>query len=408
MPDGSLLTLTQNEIQMDGAAPVSYGSYPFTSPVFQFKNDPTGQLWGKEQHHVIRNMETGAPIFLENAEGEPLPFSRYAFAADGSLWCAAGQSMFHRTGEGLTVYDPADSSFPEIYGQELYPGLSGSEVWITTYEDGLYRFVDGEWHLQDHPAFETLYISDIAVVPGGIWAILVGGGEVTVAFWDGSELTTLGQGDQGFEEVPLSDLVYDPSTGRLWGLGYSSLQYLEGGTWHNYDLPFTPSEEGLFRQVIIEGRRKVIWDNEQVAVEGEGDWVLYNTINSPMDNHRLTAAGLDANSALWLSHGNRALLERVQLGMVTSTEQKPEVAAGVLRVIGNPVRNGHLMVEAPASLSPAAQLRVFDPSGQLQVVDSQFSGSFAEINVEAFTAGWYLAVIVDAGKRYVAPFVVVR
>ncbi len=409
MPDGELLTVTTEELQVEGGTVVTYGDYPFAGPLFQFKNDPDGGLWGKDRSSSVLNMEAGAELTLEGEEGGPLSFSRYTFAADGSFWCAAGLSVVHQSGAEVTVYDPADSPFPEVYGWELYPGLSGSEVWITTYEDGLYRFAEGDWEQQVHPAFDERYISDIAVVPGGIWATLIGGGEVNVAFWDGSELTMLQQGDQGYEDNPVSDLKYDPATGRLWALGYSSLQYLEDGAWHSYELPFGPSEGQFFRELLIQGGRKVIWDDAQAAVETQGEWAVYNAVNSPMDNHRLTAAGLDANGVLWLSHNHRAIAERVQLESLTAAEPQPLSANKPLRVIGNPVSDGRLILEAPVPLSQAAQVRLFDQSGKLlETVGLEVGEAMVGANVSTLAGGWYVAVVTDAGQQYVAPFVVVR
>lgn len=409
MPDGALLTITREALQWAGSTSVAYGYYPFAGPLFQFKNEPDGELWGKAHSTSVINMETGAELTIGDAQEEPLSFSRYTFAADGSFWCTAGLSVVHQSGAEVTVYDPADSPFPEVYGWELYPGLSGPEVWITTYEDGLYRFAEGEWEQQAHPAFDERYISDIAVVPGGIWATLIGGGEVDVAFWDGSELTMLEQGDQGYEDHPVSDLKYDAATGRLWALGYSSLQYLEDGVWHAYELPFAPSGGQFFRELLIQGGRKVIWDDAQVAVETQGEWALYDAMNSPMDNLRLTAAGLDANGVLWLSHGHRSIAERVQLESLTAVEQGPVRPRQPLRVIGNPVSNGQLMLEAPVTLSPSAQLRLFDQSGKLlKTVGLEVGEAIVAADIRTLAGGWYLAVVMDGGQQYVAPFVVAK
>lgn len=409
MPDGALLTISREELQMEGSTTVAYSNYPFAGPLFQFRNELNGQLWGKAQSSSVMNMATEAELTIGDAQGAPLSFSRYTFATDGSFWCTAGPSVVHQSGAEVTVYDPADSPFPEVYGWELYPGLSGPEVWITTYEDGLYRFTEGEWEQQAHPVFEERYISNIAVVPGGIWATLIGGGEVDVAFWDGSELVLLEQGDQGYEDVPVSDLKYDVATGRLWALGYSSLQYLEDGAWYPYELPFGPSENRFFRELLIQDGRKVIWDDAQVAVETQGEWALYNSINSPMDNLRLTAVGLDANGVLWLSHSLRPIAERVQLESLTTVKPKPVSANQSLLVIGNPVSNGRLMLEAPVTLSQAAQLRLFDQSGKLlKTTGLEVSEAVVEANVSTLVGGWYLAVVMDGGQQYVAPFVVVK
>lgn len=409
MPDGALLTISREELQMEGSTTVAYSNYPFAGPLFQFRNELNGQLWGKAQSSSVMNMATEAELTIGDAQGAPLSFSRYTFATDGSFWCTAGPSVVHQSGAEVTVYDPADSPFPEVYGWELYPGLSGPEVWITNYEDGLYRFTEGEWEQQAHPVFEERYISDIAVVPGGIWATLIGGGEVDVAFWDGSELVLLEQGDQGYEDVPVSDLKYDVATGRLWALGYSSLQYLEDGAWYPYELPFGPSENRFFRELLIQDGRKVIWDDAQVAVETQGEWALYNSINSPMDNLRLTAVGLDANGVLWLSHSHRPIAERVQLESLTTVKPQPVSANQSLLVIGNPVSNGRLMLEAPVTLSQVAQLRLFDQSGKLLKTSGlEVSEAVVEANVSTLVGGWYLAVVMDGGQQYVAPFVVVK
>jgi hypothetical protein len=144
-------------------------------------------------------------------------------------------------------------------------------------------------------------------------------------------------------------------------------------------------------------------------VETQGEWAVYNAVNSPMDNHRLTAAGLDANGVLWLSHNHRSIAERVQLESLTAVEPQPLSASKPLRVIGNPVSDGRLILEVPVPLSQAVQVRLFDQSGKLlETVGLEVGEAMVGANVSTLAGGWYVAVVTDAGQQYVAPFVVVR
>lgn len=404
--DGTLLTVSATDIHLEEVT-VPYSSYPFAGPLFQFRNDESGQLWAKDQSERVLNMATGEHITAVDEEGAPFPFGRYTFAADGSFWCTAGHSVQHWSGESWTVYSPSDSSFPEIYGWELYPGLSGSEVWMTTYEEGLYHFSGGEWQPQNHPAFSELYIADMAAVPGGLWVNLVGGGEARIAFWDGVSLTMPEHGEQGYEDLPVSDLQYEAGTGRFWVLGYDKLQYLENGVWYSYELPFGPSNDSFFRELLLQDGRKVIWDSYQVAVESGEEWAVYNPVNSPMDNLRLTGAGLDANGELWLSHGNRSVTERVKLGALTSSGRSLEPVVRGLDVLGNPVREGQLVLKMPIPVSSGARLQVLDGMGRsIGLPITSTADRILRVNLGNLPTGWYIVVVFENGQQFTAPFVV--
>jgi hypothetical protein len=112
---------------------------------------------------------------------------------------------------------------------------------------------------------------------------------------------------------------------------------------------------------------------------------------------------------LWLSHGHRSIAERVQLESLTAVEQGPVRPRQPLRVIGNPVSNGQLMLEAPVTLSPSAQLRLFDQSGKLlKTVGLEVGEAIVAADIRTLAGGWYLAVVMDGGQQYVAPFVVAK
>jgi hypothetical protein len=67
------------------------------------------------------------------------------------------------------------------------------------------------------------------------------------------------------------------------------------------------------------------------------------------------------------------------------------------------------MLEAPVTLSQVAQLRLFDQSGKLLKTSGlEVSEAVVEANVSTLVGGWYLAVVMDGGQQYVAPFVVVK
>jgi len=101
---------------------------------------------------------------------------------------------------------------------------------------------------------------------------------------------------------------------------------------------------------------------------------------------------------LWLSHNHRSIAERVQLENLTTAEPQPVSANPLLRVIGNPVSNSDLILEAPATLSQAAQLWLFDQSGKrLETVGLKVGDAIMEADVSTLTGGWYIAVVMDGG-----------
>ncbi len=236
LSEGTLLSVTGRALQFEGHPAVPYADYPFPATLHGFANDAQGQLWGKAGSESILNMSSDEVLAVDGTGGSPLGFSQYAFAPNGSFWCIFGNSAYHQSSGQWTSYDDSNSSLPGTFGWHLAPGQQGDEAWMATYEAGLYRFAGGQWQAQNHPAFYQSYVADVASIPGGAAVVLIDAGVSTTAIWDGLSLTELAEGDQGFKDVPVSDLYYAPETGRLWALGYSSLQYLEDGEWQS---PFT-------------------------------------------------------------------------------------------------------------------------------------------------------------------------
>lgn len=409
LQDGRTVDLTDTALKWDDGTARVVAAYPFNGTPFNFQYDHLGQLWGMDGLGVLRNMATGEEVAF-GGQGALVPgFSSYAFDSNGGLWGTFGTKVYHQAEEGWEIYHEGNSPVPDAFGQRLFPGYAHGEMWMSVHGEGVFHFKQGIWSAVAPAVLPNFYLADLAAVPGGAWLAMVGAGESYLAFWDGNTLDFKETGEGGFPGQPIEKLAYEAETGRLWALGYQQLWYLEDGNWQAYELPFTAGEGAFFRGLILQGSRKILWSQNLVAVESDGEWNVFRPDNSPLDNGRITAVGADLEGGLWAIHGNRPLVDYANLGAVPAAAEETQMASSRLYVLSNPVRSSTVGLEVEGELSSRARVWLVNASGLSMPCRFEIEGEgSARLLLPALPNGWYTAIVADEGKRWAASFILAR
>jgi ligand-binding sensor domain-containing protein len=406
LQSGQQLSITDKQLQLEDGTGIHYTSYDFKDVLFGFEHDAAGSLWVIDSNGRILQLDSGEEIIAEGENAPVFGFNDYTFSNQGILWCIAGKSVHQLINGVWKKFDASNSVLPDSYGYRIIVPGAGETLWLSVYGQGLYFYNGNQWQEASNPAFLTNYIIDIQPVETGVWvAMLDEQNEALLAFWDGTTFETVDDGVAGFQNVYLSDLAY--RDGRLWALGYSSLQYLEEGNWTEYTLPFTPGENNFFRKVQPYENRLLIHTPQDIWLQEGGEWLSWNAANSPIDNERISEVSIDKNNGLWILHGNNTIVERLELEVLNSHTKQPLPAHKTLRVMGNPVTGSELTLLSEDPLESTKIIgAIYDAAGKVYPLTiTAATGRQIKLNIGSLPAGWYTGRLRINEEQYIVPFI---
>jgi len=406
LDNGDQLLITDEVLLWEDGTVQEYTDYPFRAIPFRFEYDNEERLWVIDSNGILLNVAEGESFIVQDGEDWPAGFSEYTFAPDGSLWYLAGRQVHHYDNGSLDTYDYTNSDLPDQFGYRLLEVGPDGSLWLSVHDAGIYHFQNGEWQLQDYPAFQQNYIVEIEPSPEGLWVAMIGDNTSAIlGLWNGTSFEQVLDGESGYLNNHLNELQY--SNGRLWALGYRNLQYLEEGNWVEYALPFEPGDNDLFLHMILREDRMILHSRYSIWIEEAGNWQTITADNSPMDQERITEVGLDPTGDLWITHSNKPLVDRYSLGVLNSLiESESPAKFKTLNVIGNPVTGDLIQLQMDNEPNNSLHVMIFDAAGRRHTVQLQsVQGSLLTASTNGLIPGWYTVVIESEGERYLASFI---
>ena len=411
LEDGTRLGVTNQSLVLENGEEYIYTNYPFRRTPFRFRYDQDGHLWMLDSNNIILNPATWETFVAEEGITSPVGFNDYAFAKDGSFWCTTGRAVHHYVDGQWLKYDYTNSVLPDVYGFNSIQPLENGEVWLYIYDEGIYHFEDGAWTEQSHPAFSFYNVYKIQAVPNGVWVYMnTPDYEPVLAFWDGADLDIIQDFENGYSNENIVAFTYDDASDRLWVMSYEgNVQYLENGLWNSFELPLEADGIEYIRNLILQGDQMIFYTSYGVYIYRHEEWQSLNVTNSPMSNGVISEAGLDGDGYLWITHGNNAnskVVDRYDLGLLSSDETLVKYKNLDIEVLENPVREGLLKISFPMEELSKAQIMITDAAGKKHSFKLiTYTNERAMLDISNLSAGWYTVSIQTEGSIYSQSFV---
>lgn len=386
---------------------ISYTSFPFQSVPYYLRYGGNGQLWVKDGYNSLLNLDSWERF---DAEGEEAPdyIFDYAFAPSGTLWAVSGSAV-HRYAQGnWERFGPDNAGLPATNGYLKIVSDGGEGVWLDVSYEGLFRFENGEWKKQQHPAFELNYIVDMEAGAGGeLWLHLYESGPGSrLARWAGGQLHVFTDGEAGYQAGLTEALFFEQETGRFWTAGAAGLQYFDGQSWQQ--IPLAPGFEAptYVRSLLVRGETMVVVSTSGLYLHKDGQWSLLNSENTPLANEHIFEAGLGQDGVIWALRLGYPVVDRYDWGVVTQDNDRGKQGPFEdLRLYPNPARDV-LWLEIKGE-AQEAEILLFDLRGQLlkaEKTDAFSAGGALAYPASGLNSGWYRLMVKTGDKAYSASF----
>lgn len=389
---------------------IPLGHYPFEGPLTNFQYDWEGSLWMKDGNH--RLLQSDQEINFEIIyDGEPIPFSDYTIATDGTIWLVSGQNVYHQVGNGWERFNHTNANLPEAYGFRHIMAASNGHIWVQIYDKGIYYYNGEAWNHYFLPIPADNYVASmVAGNNGSIW----------FTSWDnynGNKVVYVSpnaykvykDSDLGLAESNLVELFYERETDKLWLVsGDGQFLTFENGNWQASPLTESMPEWAYVSGFMVKNGLPVIHTGNNMALYQDEAWHIFDPSNSPIASDAIADTGLDQAGYLWIGHyGNRAAIEIYQAGLVSST---PNGAKNAIKmsISPNPAVD---IINVRLPVNPIGQpvnLNIYQLSGQLiqnYNVDHLFPEEGLNIPIGHLNSGVYILEIETKDLKIGQPFI---
>lgn len=410
----STINCYQNEIvwEHDGISN-SYimENFPFEESLYGPKTDWNNQLWSRMGSSQIIRLNGTERINLLESGFETVWFAGYYdFDTEGNCWIASGNNIVKYTVDGeWEVYNPTNSILPAQQSFNRLTVDANGDVWIYTYNYGIYHFDGTNWKKESHIGIGTEGLIDMEPGPyGDMWFLFYTYNNNTY-----DRLLIRFDGDNLYNEtanITMENpnlLHYDPSTQSLWVAGFAPyVQSFDGANWSNLDFPVS-EEQPYVTQIDVEGDRILLAVGEEILLYDGAEWDIFSPLNSPISNDQIYGTGIDEEGKLWIMHTNA--LEIYDAGLTTNTDDLILNAESSLKIFPNPT-NGPLQVSIPENWQgQKVELNVLSLQGQVLFRSTLNHPTNSGLDLSALPSGSYILQLRNtAGKVLHGHFVVSR
>ena len=316
------------------------GSAFWDGDLIRWKLNQEGELWCATFNSNVSLIApaTGETHTLETADGQVIVYD-FIFDANNDLWAVSGLNLYKVSNwEIVESYNHTNSILPEASLRSIDNDGAGN-IWIPTYEDGLFVKTAGGWENLSIPPYSQL-ISLVAKDESS-------GAYATVYKQATSEIQLLEYDTEGYTVVArpsdlgiynFSTIHYDAANGKLW-LGSLQDELISLNAEGEYEMVAMPEAWDLDDRVRKLGTfEDGLWilGQYQFAFQHNDEWFVYNTQNSLLDTERLTDAALDQDGVFWMLHSYSKVVERAQTQFSLTTDVQDVSAAVPGQVFPNP------------------------------------------------------------------------
>ncbi|PHI18467.1 hypothetical protein CEQ90_17790 [Lewinellaceae bacterium SD302] len=367
------------------------GNWPWSERVTNLFNDLEGNCWARYGSGQIINLSQGEILQLPtNSLGSNYYRDVHFTNSPGEdVWLQSSHVLLHWQDRQELI------DYPFASGQSSSTSWSRSSLvtedgtpWFTTDEREVYTLIGGEWTRQlELPV--NHYISSLTPFPdnrvlvtvtsfmGPNQAWLLGPGVAEpYSFGDNFNWDNYWSPFQG--EEPGSIWFYDHNNNRL-------VNYYQGIV-DELDLPADWPEPQLIRSFREKDGNILVAIDRLVAIHDGTEWTVYDHDNAPIETSPISAANLDADGVLRITHSTiRRAMEVLQTDLVSSTEETAITTRlqKTIKVFPNPASNWIIFPSKQIS-----DYQIYNSAGKMVSSGTAGIGN-VRVDVASLTPGVY-------------------
>ena len=380
------------------------GNLPWEGGLFRFKSDRNGELWSRGNWAELINLDDGS-IHTLTIDGEEVFIYDFVFDQNNNLWVSSGSQMhyFNENLELIATYSSVNSNLPP---QQSFRHLAcdrSDQVWVNTYDYGLFVFNGSEWNAVNEPNGNILGIQAAEAEDGVYLNVYDNGPQIKLYHQVGNDYAQIFQ-PSSWSNSGFASLAVDTRTGRLW-LANTDVElaiHTGEGSWDLLPGPVEWDASDYIRKISVHEQGVWILGQHQLAFrENDGNWYYYNQNTLPLDRDRMYDAGLAKNGSLWITHNTNRIIEE----LVTTWETVVTDVADLEQITNGQVFPNPAAEWVYPQWEEAGEVFLFNAAGQL-IIQRSVLDPRDGLNVSNIPAGQYWLVWkTDEGRSVVASFV---
>ena len=240
-----------------------------------------------------------------DTSNSPLPdnfIQKIAEDKDGNIWIATYGGVSKFDGINWVNYNSSNSPLPSDICYAL--AAQGNVIWIGTVY-GLAKFDSGTWtvYTTSNSGIPGDYIIEIEIEDSS--SIWIGTWQDGCARFNGNNFTVYNTGNSGLLADIIFSIAFEESTNTVWISTYpfGGVSKYDFSLWET----FTPANSDIpsydVNGIAFDDSNNVWFTSSAGIAKYDGiNWIVYDTSNTPMNDHRLIEKPfLDVNFNWWFA-----------------------------------------------------------------------------------------------------------